>query len=281
MKSAHRPFNLKPIKSKGLLQKGGFLVITALLANHLVEIDSFPFSKSYTFPLFAIFTSLLIGSFILFIAELNFRYFENKFFKQEIRTKTLTAFLLSTFGYITLLYIPCYYMVVWLQDGDFGLYYLIVGLAITLLISALALVMLYAQKLYHLQQKETANATLVIPQGHKKIIVELSEIAYFYSEYKIVYLLLCNGQKIASDFTLNEVESKINTPLFLRANRQTLIHSRAIQEIKSIENGKLLVTLHPPISDKEAMQIVVSRYKKKAFNAWFKQHQEYPPTIQV
>jgi len=269
-------FNLiknKTIVSNGLIKKGLFLLITAFLANHLIEIDNFPLSKNYQFPLYSIFVSLVIGSIILLIAELNFNYFESKFFKKEINTKTLTSFLLSTFGYITLLYVPSFYVVVWLQDGDFGLYYLMVGLSVTLLISALTIVILYTQKLYNLHKLETLTSKLVVPQGHNKTIVKVSEIAYFYSENKIVYLMLLNGQKISSDFTLNEVESKVNQHLFLRANRQMLIHSHSVKEIKSIENGKLLVTLHPTVSHKKEMQIVVSRYKKKEFNEWFKNKQ--------
>lgn len=260
----------KAIVSNGLIKKGLFLLITAFVANHLMEIDSFPLSENYEFPLYSILISLVIGSIILLIAELNFNYFESKVFKKEINTKTLTAFLLSTFGYIMLLYIPSFYIVVWLQNGDFGLYYLIVGLSVTLLISALAIVIIYAQKLYNLHRVETLTSKLVIPQGPNRIVVKISEIAYFYSENKIVYLILLNGQKISSDFTLNEVENKIDQHLFLRANRQTLIQACSVKEIKAIENGKLSVTLHPAIAPKKERQIVVSRYKKKEFNEWFK-----------
>ena len=280
----NRTFSLiknKTMISNGLIKKGLFLLVTAFLANHLIEFDSFPLSNNYTFPLYSILTSLVIGSVILLLVELNFNYFESKFFKKEISTKTLTSFLLSTLGYITLLYIPSFYFVVWLQNGDFGFYYLLAGLSVTLLISALAIVILYAQKLYNLHKIETLSNKLVIPQGRNKIIVKTNEIAYFYSENKIVYLVLLNGQKVSSDFTLNEVENKINKHLFLRANRQTLIHSNSIKEIKSIENGKLLVSLQPAITDKKNMQIIVSRYKKKEFNEWFKNKQEHQSTIQV
>lgn len=272
-----RTFNLtkkKTIKFHSWIKRGIFLIVTAFLANHLMEIDSFPLSKSYKFPLFSIFISIIIGFIILLITELNFKFFENKFFKKQINTKTLISFLLSTFGYITLLYIPSFYFVVWLKKGDFGIYYLVVGLSVTLLISTLAIVVLYTRKLYDLYKIETLTSKLIIPQGHNKIIVKISELAYFHSENKIVYAVLLNGQKISSDFTLNEVENKVNKQLFLRANRQTLIHSSSIREIKPIENGKLLVTLKPNISDKQDLQIVVSRYKKKEFNEWFKNKQE-------
>lgn len=266
--------NKNYITSNSWIQKGIILLIASFFANHLMEIDSFPFSDSYSFPLFSIFTSLVIGGIILIIADLNFKYFESKYFIKQINTSILIYFLLSTFGYITILYIPSFYVVVWLQDGDFGFYYLIVGLSITLLISALTIIVLYAQKTYNLHKLETLTGKLVIQQGKKKIIINISDISYFYSKNKIVYVIQSDGQIVSTDFTLSEIENNINSHLFIRANRQTLIHSRSVKEIKAIEYGKLLVTLVPTIFSKQIMEIVISRYKKKDFNEWFKNKQE-------
>lgn len=261
-------------KTNTWVPKGLTLTVMAILANHLLEVDNFPLSDSYTFPFVSILTSLVVGSLIFIIAELNFRYFERKYFTEKINTQILVIFLSSTLGSITLLYIPCFYIVVWLQEGDFGFYYLLAGLSVTLLISALAIVALYAQKIYNLHKPETLTPRFMIEKGGKKTLLDLSDIAYFYSENKVVYAVQSSGQIISTDFTLSEIEEKINSSLFLRANRQTFIHARAVTEIKAIENGKLLVTLAPTVSHKKVMEVVVSRYKKKAFNEWFESKQE-------
>ena len=256
------------------VKRGLLLMIIAFIANHLMEIDNFPLSASYKFPLFSILVSFITGSIVLLISDLNFNYFKKKYFREEINIRLLFRFLTSTFGYITILYIPSFYFVVWLQNGDFRFYYLITGLSITLLISTLALIFLYGQKVYNLHKLKIPGGKLVVQKGNNKRLITISEISYFYSEHKIVYIVLLNGQKISTYFTLNEIENKISKHLFLRANRQTLVHPLSIKEIKSIENSKLLVTLHPTIPDKQITQIVISRYKKKAFNEWFKHEQE-------
>jgi len=61
----------------------------------------------------------------------------------------------------------------------------------------------------------------------------------------------------------------ISEQSFFRANRQIILHSRSIEQVQSIENGKLSVLLKPTLSDKNAFQVNISRYKKQAFKDWF------------
>ncbi|WP_394751247.1 LytR/AlgR family response regulator transcription factor [Spongiimicrobium salis] len=262
-------------------QKGVVLVIVSFLTNHLIEADNFPLSDSYSFPWSPIITSILIGGCIVLIADLNFGYFKQKIFAKVITSRTLLFFLLSTLGYVTLLYIPCFYMAVWFQEGSYDIYYLIVGLSVTLLLSCILIFMLYAKAIYDLHKIEVLKGKLIIQKGKKKTLLKYSDIAYFYSENKVVYVIQSNGQVVSTDFTLNEIENKINSQLFHRANRQTCIHATSIKEIKAIENGKLSITLEPIVFDKQEMKIVVSRYKRKEFMQWFESKQLYETTIQT
>jgi len=261
-------FNLPPWGQKSLL-----LVTIAVIANHIWQEDSFPFGDTYTFPWHAILISLVLGGVILFIVELNLAYFEKKYFKHTVNTRTLLLFLLSSLGIITAIYVPFFYIVSWYENQDFDLYFLFIGLFITLLISALAIIFFNAKRIYKLHKLAILEEKLVIQKDNKNTVVNVSDIAFFYSMDKMLYAVQNNGQALATDFTLNEIESKINSHLFIRANRQCLVHFSAVKETKAIENGKLLVTIIPPIFTKEPMQIVVSRYKKREFNNWFRNKQ--------
>ena len=254
-------------------QKTALLAFIAIIGNHIAQPNSFPFGDSYHFPWFAILTSFLLGGIILFIAELNLSYFEKRYFKEAVNSRNLLFFLGSTLGIITLLYVPIFYLLTKWQNEAFNLYFLFIGLSVTLLISALAIIVFNGKRIYDLHRLATLEEKLVIQNDNKNTVVNISDIAYFYSSDKLLYAVQTNGQVLTTDFTLNEIESKINSQLFIRANRQALIHFSAVKETKAIENGKLLVTVQPPIFNKEQMQLVVSRYKKKAFNAWFKNKQ--------
>lgn len=254
-------------------QKVALLVTIAIVANHIAQPGSFPLGPSYRFPWFSILISFVLGGIILLITELNLAYFEKRYFKHAVNSRSLWLFFSSTLGIISIMFVPVFYLIAWWQNEGFDLYYLIISLSITLLISALAIIVFNGKRIYDLHKLAALEEKLVIQKDNKNTVVNISDIAYFYSLDKLLYAVQTNGEVLTTDFTLNEIESKINNQLFIRANRQALIHFSSVKETKAIENGKLLVTIQPPIFNNELMQLVVSRYKKKDFNTWFKNKQ--------
>lgn len=253
------------------IRNGFIIIILSIVTNHLFEPESFPFHKDYKFPLFPILVSIITGSLIILIARFNFNYYEDKHFSKKINTQILLRFLFSTLGYITILYLFLYFSLNGFINGidSYNLYYLLTGLSISLLITAIGITLLFSTDIYKLHKLSTIKGTLKIKQGGKITLVKYSEIAFIYSENKIVSIVKKDGTRVITDFTLSEVESKISEQSFYRANRQIILHARSIEEIKSIENGKLSVQLKPTISNEKAFQINISRYKKHAFMDWF------------
>ncbi len=181
-------------------------------------------------------------------------------------------FLFSTLGYITLLYLFLYFGLNGLINGieSYSIYHLLKGLSVTILICTLTIALLFSIDIYKLHKLISTEGIIKVKQGGKITLIKYSEIAFLYSENKIVYIVKTDGTAIITDFTLNEVESKISEQNFYRANRQTILHLRSIEQVRSIENGKLSVLLKPTISGKKAFQINISRYKKQEFKNWFK-----------
>lgn len=253
------------------VRNGFIIVILSILINHLFEPENFPLNKDYKFPLFPIIISIIGGSLIILIARFNFKYFKNKFFTKKINTRILLRFLFSTLGYITILYFFLYYGLNGLINGieSYSIYNLLTGLSVSLLICTLGITLLFSIDIYRLHKLISIKDTLKIQQGGKITLVKYPEIAYINSENKIVHIVKTDGTTIVTDFTLNEVESKISEQSFYRANRQTILHIRSIEQVQSIENGKLSVLLKPAISDQKAFLINISRYKKQEFMNWF------------
>ncbi|SEL08577.1 LytTr DNA-binding domain-containing protein [Aquimarina amphilecti] len=248
------------------------IVLISIVLNHLFEPKNFPFNKGYEFPLFPITVSIIGGSLMIIIARFNFIYFKNKYFTKQINTQLLLRFLFSTLGYITILYLFFYYGLNGLINGieSYSMYHLLTGLSLSLLICTLGIALLFSTDIYKLHKLISIKGTIKVQQGGKITLVNYAEIAFIHSENKIVYIVKTDGTSIITDFTLNEIENEVSEQSFYRANRQTILHVRSIEQVQSIENGKLSVLIKPIISDKKAFQINISRYKKQEFMNWFK-----------
>ena len=256
------------------------LLIVALVANHLTNAEHFPLHESYRFPLYGILTSMFLGTVILIITELTYSYFLRHIFKENITLRLALHFLFACLGIITLLYIPIFYVFGEIEDVDFDLYALTIGLLITLAICAIFITAVYAVEIYTLYKNQLEQGTLLIKNGNRKKVVRIKEISYGYTVHKIVYLVEENGTINVTDFTLQKLESTLEAYGFFRASRNVLLHARAVKETKAIENGKLSVVIQPVFLEQEQLENVVSRYKKKDFMMWFENSTPMLPTIE-
>ncbi|QXP53254.1 LytTR family DNA-binding domain-containing protein [Cellulophaga sp. HaHa_2_1] len=250
-------------------QKVLAFTIFSLVVNHLASQESFPDGDAYRFPLEGFLSSIALCILIGIIAELNFKYYKKKHFSKKVEIVTIAWFMASTLGYITLMYIPVNIILNIVTGGQTELYYLVIGLLITLLLSFIMISLLYAQELYNLYKISIKDAEITIESGAKTTKLTYENIACFYSENKIVYAVQNDGKTITSDFTLNALEERLNDQLFLRANRQIIIHKDAVDQMEKIENGKLRVRLKAAVENDAIAEINISRYKRKAFMDWF------------
>ncbi|RKM90192.1 LytTR family transcriptional regulator, partial [Aquimarina sp. BL5] len=170
---------------------------------------------------------------------------------------------------ITIIYIPAAIIAEIISGGQIEFYYILIGLLITLLVCSILIGLWYVQDIYNLYKLSIKGAEITIDSGAKMTKLIYENIVCFYSENKIVYTVKNDGTTINTDFTLNELEEKINDQLFFRANRQIIIHKDAVDQIEKIENGKLRIRLKVSIEHSMIDEINISRYKRKAFVNWF------------
>jgi len=250
-------------------QKALVLTIFSLVVNHLATRDSFPDSESYRFPLEGFLSSIALCILILIIADLNFKFYKKKHFAKKVEIVTIVWFMASTLGYITIMYIPVNIILEIVAGGQTEFYYLLIGLLLTLLLSFVFIGLWYAQDIYNLYKLSIKDAEITIESGAKMTKLTYQDILCFYIKNKIVYTIQHDGTTINTDFTLNELEEKINDQLFFRANRKIIIHKDAIEQIEKIENGKLRIRLKASLENDAIAEINISRYKRKAFMNWF------------
>ncbi|MCW9038066.1 LytTR family DNA-binding domain-containing protein [Altibacter sp.] len=251
------------------IQKILVFIIFSLVVNHLSTPESFPNGESYRFPTIGFLSTIVLCILIGTIAELNFRFYKKKYFSKKVDIASISRYMLSTLGYITIMYIPLGIVLNKIAGGETEFYYLLIGLLITLLVSFILIGLAYSLDIYNLYKVSIKDHEITIESGAKMTKLTYENIACFFSENKIVYTVQNDGTILTTDFTLNELEEKINDQLFFRANRQIIIHKDAVDQIEKIENGKLRLRLKAPIKNDAIAEINISRYKRQAFMTWF------------
>ncbi|MFA6437928.1 MAG: LytTR family DNA-binding domain-containing protein [Bacteriovoracaceae bacterium] len=105
---------------------------------------------------------------------------------------------------------------------------------------------------------------MVVKKGTDFIALRMEQIAYFYSEHKITFLIDTKGVRYIVDKPLAEIERLVNGARFFRINRKYLAIINAISQFRQIEKGKVLVNLIPPVKD----DVIVSQENAAAFKSW-------------
>jgi DNA-binding LytR/AlgR family response regulator len=115
-----------------------------------------------------------------------------------------------------------------------------------------------------LENKKKHNQVSVLVYHKDKIVpVRLEEIALFYIENEITYLLTFAQKSYTINKTIEEIE-KISSNDFFRVNRQFLVNRKAIKEASQYFARKLSLTLTIPFKE----TITVSKLKVPEFLDW-------------
>lgn len=102
--------------------------------------------------------------------------------------------------------------------------------------------------------------------GDKIIVVEASNIAYFFSEDKFTYIVTKEGKKYITDMTLDNIENVVDGRHFFRLSRGCVASIESIKSVAKYINGRLKVDLAP--QGMMAETVVVSRQRVSALMAW-------------
>ncbi|GAB3943110.1 LytTR family DNA-binding domain-containing protein [Spirosoma harenae] len=104
----------------------------------------------------------------------------------------------------------------------------------------------------------------LVRQGQRMLSIEVSEIAYFYTEERYSFFAMHTGQKFLVDYTLDEIADALDPNRFFRINRGLIVTHQSVDQIQPYFGNRLALTLKP-VFDKEAL---VSREKVSDFKQW-------------
>ncbi|MFK7932092.1 MAG: LytR/AlgR family response regulator transcription factor [Saprospiraceae bacterium] len=117
--------------------------------------------------------------------------------------------------------------------------------------------------LQSLHKKDYAERFL-IKSGEQFLTIPVADIAYVFSESSLTFIRTQNNKKYLLDYTLDEVQQRLNPTNFYRINRKMVVRVAAIGKIHTYFNSRLKLELIPKMND----EVVVSRERVKAFKAW-------------
>ncbi|MCG8328411.1 MAG: LytTR family DNA-binding domain-containing protein [Chitinophagales bacterium] len=118
------------------------------------------------------------------------------------------------------------------------------------------------QELIGLMQNKPKRFMVSI--GSKVKIIDSSEVAYFTSGSKMIFLHTFKGKRYSIDSSLKQLQLSLPIQEFFRVNRQYLINRKAIQDLQYYSATRVKVNLDPmPPED-----VILAREKIGGFKKW-------------
>ena len=105
---------------------------------------------------------------------------------------------------------------------------------------------------------------LMLRLGQTLRVVEIADIAYFYTEDKADYLCTSEGQKMLIDFHMDEIQSMVDPCVFFRINRQFIVNIKSIENMSTYSKSRVKLALKPPCS----IETIVSAERSSEFKIW-------------
>jgi DNA-binding LytR/AlgR family response regulator len=106
---------------------------------------------------------------------------------------------------------------------------------------------------------------LLVKKGIENISLKIEDVAFFYTENKIVYVSDKTGRKYIIDKTLNDLENELDKKIFFRVNRQYIVNLSFVKSYKSYDKVKLQLDL---AASNPNHFIVISQITAPYFKKW-------------
>lgn len=104
----------------------------------------------------------------------------------------------------------------------------------------------------------------LIQKGDIFHYVDTTDIAFFYSEDKVVFLHTSSDKRYIVDYTLEQIEHLLDGKTFFRVSRNCIANITAIEKISRYFNSRLKIYLRPQCPH----EVLVSRARVPDFLRW-------------
>jgi two-component system LytT family response regulator len=108
------------------------------------------------------------------------------------------------------------------------------------------------------------NKRILVKMGQAIKLIDLEEVAYFYSRDKITFAVLPGNKRYPLDQSLDQLEQMINPTHFFRINRQFIVKMESIDEMIAYSKSRVKLKLNPPAE----ADAIVSKERSPEFKKW-------------
>lgn len=114
------------------------------------------------------------------------------------------------------------------------------------------------------EKNQSYKSRFLVNAGNLVKSIPIEEVAYFFTEDRLVILVMKSGRKFPVNNTLDEIEQLVDPQHFIRFNRQFVAGFDAVDEIHPYFKGRLKINLTP----RQENDIVVSSERAAFVKQW-------------
>ena len=101
---------------------------------------------------------------------------------------------------------------------------------------------------------------LILNVDQDIVIVSVANIVYIYTEFGVTRVYLNDGHWAAANVSLLQLYASLDSNMFFRANRQTIVNMEYIARIVYNRSWEFRIHLHSPF---ETVEILITQDRKK------------------
>lgn len=104
----------------------------------------------------------------------------------------------------------------------------------------------------------------LVQVGQQYKTIPVTDVAYFYTQDKIIFLVAKDSKRYAIDYHLDKLEHLLDPNRFFRINRQYIISIDSIDKMTTYPKSRVRLELTPPAQD----ETVTSTERSSDFKKW-------------
>lgn len=113
----------------------------------------------------------------------------------------------------------------------------------------------------------TYKQRFVVSYGDKIKLVDVNDIAWFYSMNKSVFIQTNENKSFGIDTSLDQLEKDLNPEQFFRVNRKYILNIKCIADMYRLSKSRIKIKTQPDCYD----DVIVSSERASIFKEWLNQ----------
>lgn len=114
------------------------------------------------------------------------------------------------------------------------------------------------------QKTKKYQERFIINIGKQIKLLHDTDIAYIYTESKVIYIVVFDNHKYIIDLTLEQFDAILNPAMFYRINRQFIVSMKSIKKMSPASKQRVELKLEPNTS----YETITSFERTPAFKKW-------------